>query len=250
VAIFTKDFVTYFSSLWTAFFGISFAIQDPVKEFVSACIFVFAQHPYDVGDLVILEDDKDLKLVATEIYLMHTTFQPVGGGREYHIPQTKLSKECIENLCRPNSHISVVLHHKFDQIQQNFGEDIKLIQKKLEHDLEIEVSKIEDPKPEASKKEASETVFFKDYQTHQTLRLYEPPKVIHVSVKEEDFVEVGVQVDFQVRSQVRPLILCRIHIVAKLPRLLGYLGHSIRTLKDSEMKQYIMSAVDCRGYTG
>jgi small-conductance mechanosensitive channel len=223
VAIFTKDFVPYFSSLWTAFFGISFAIQDPVKEFVSACIFVFAQHPYDVGDLVILEDEKDLKLVATEIYLMHTTFQPVGGGREYHIPHTKLSKECIANFCKPDSHISVVLHLKFDKIPQKIEERIKEIEdckKKihgdLERDLETEVSKIEDSKTEASKNEASKTEAFKDYQKRQTLRLYEMPEVTHVPVKEEDFVEEGVQVEFKVKSQVRPLILYRIVFISKL----------------------------------
>ena len=246
MAIFTKDFVPDFSSLWTAFFGLSFAIQDPVKEFVSACIFVFAQHPYDVGDLVILEDEKDLKLVATEIYLMHTTFEPAGGGREYHIPHTKLSKECIQNFCRPDSHIWVVLHLKFDKALHKIEESMKEIEKRvgkihedLKKKLETEVSKIEDSMTGASEKEA-----FKDYRKRQTLRLYEMPEVTHVPVKEEDFVEVGVRVEFKVKSQVCPLILYRINIEAKLPRLLGFLGRSIRTMKDSEMTYYILSAVD------
>jgi small-conductance mechanosensitive channel len=262
VAIFTKDFAVYFSPLWTAFFGISFAIQDPVKEFVSACIFVFAQHPYDVGDLVILEDEKDLKLVATEIYLMHTTFQPVGGGKEYHIPHTKLSKECIENLCRPDSHISVVLHLKFKEIPQNI-EKMKMkrkIQKRLKRKLKKEVSKIQDSETEDSETDDSETDdsetedsepnAFKHYQKHQTLRLYKMPRVTLAAVKEEDFVEGGIQVEFKVKPQVHPLILFRINVEAKLPRLLGFLGHSIRTLKDSEMKYCIMSAVDWRRYPG
>jgi small-conductance mechanosensitive channel len=244
VAIFTKNFVTYFSPLWTAFFGISFAIQDPVKEFVSACIFVFAQHPYDVGDLVILEEEKDAKLVVTEISLMHTTFQPVGSGKEYHIPHTKLSKECIENICRPDSHISVMLPLKFDKITQKIKEGVEHIQKHLIIELETEVLKVMESRTEASKREASETAAFEDYQKHQTLRLYKMPVVTYVPVKEGDFVEGGVLVDFQVKYQVRPLILYRIHIEAQLLRLLGFLGHSIRTLMDSEMRCCIMSAVD------
>lgn len=203
---------------------------------------MFAQHPYDVGDLVILEEEKDAKLVVTEISLMHTTFQPVGSGKEYHIPHTKLSKECIENLCRPDSHISVMLPLKFNTITQNIKDGIGCIQKQLILELETEVLKVMESRTEASKEKASEA--FKDYQKHQTLRLYKMPVVTHVPVKEGDFVEGGVQVDFQVKAQVCPLILYRIHIEAKLLRLLGFLGHSIRTLKDSAVKYCIMSAID------
>ncbi len=77
--------------------------------------------------------------------------------------------------------------------------------------LRQEISKIEDSVTEGSKTEA-----FKDYQKRQTLRLYEMPAVTHVPVKEEDFVEEGVQVEFKVKSQVRPLILYRIVFISKL----------------------------------
>jgi hypothetical protein len=203
-----------------------------------------------VGDLVILEDEKDLKLVATEIYLMHTTFQPVGGGKEYHIPHTKLSKECIENLCRPDSHISVVLHLKFKEIPHNIENIRRKIQKGLKRKLKKEVSKIEDSETEDSETEDSEPEDFKHYQKHQTLKLYKMPRVTLAPVKEEDFVEGGIQVEFKVKPQVHPLILFRINVEAKLPRLLGFLEHSIRTLKNSDMKYCIMSAVNWRRYPG
>lgn len=205
MAIFTTNFATFFAPLWTAFFGISFAIQDPVKEFVSACIFVLAQHPYDVGDLVILEDEKNLKLVVKEISLMHTTFQPVEGGKQYHVPHTKLSKECIENFCRPDSHISVALQLKFKNLPPNIEKFVHNIQSGLKVELDKEVRKIEDLETEASKTSA-----FEDYEKHQILRLYDMPKVTLAQFKDEEFVEGGIHVEFTVKSQVRPLILCRI----------------------------------------
>jgi hypothetical protein len=177
-AIFTKNFITNFTPLWTAFFGISFAVQDPVKEFVSACVFVFAQHPYDLGDLVVLEGEKDHKLVVRDIYLMHSTFEPVGGGKEIHIPHCKLATECIENLSRrPQSLWPVVLQ----------------LDKKPPSDILKELNK-----------EVTATFQLPDYQAR---RFYDIQELTLVPIKEEESVEKGILVEFRVKRVVRPIII-------------------------------------------
>jgi hypothetical protein len=45
-------------------------------------------------------------------------------------------------------------------------------------------------------------------------------------------------------------ILYRIYIEAELPRPLGFLRHSIRTIKESEMTYCVMSVVYWREYPG
>jgi small-conductance mechanosensitive channel len=93
-AIFTKNLGNSLIPVWTAFTGVSFAIQDPVKELISNCIFVFAQHPYDVGDWVVLDqEEKNQRLIVSSIYLTHTTFIRVDNGKFVHIPHATLGKE-------------------------------------------------------------------------------------------------------------------------------------------------------------
>lgn len=176
LAVFTKNFATNFAPLWTAFFGISFAIQDPVKEFVSACVFLFAQHAYDKNDLVVLEEQKNRKLVVSEIYLMHTSFEPVERGKDIHIPHSKLSGDCIENLSRLASAvlspISVLLH--LDPTKNPpTGDDMSDFQGHVDTHVQ-----------------------------HHPSRFYETPTLTLVPIKDEDLVENGIQVEFKVKRKI------------------------------------------------
>lgn len=193
VAIFTKNFATNFAPLWTAFFGISFAIQDPVKEFVSACVFVFAQHAYDKNDLVVLDEDKDVKLVVKKIYLMHTSFEPVEGGKDIHIPHSKLSSDCIQNLSR--------LAQKLKG-----GDPISVI---LRFDPKLERLIVDDPKSERrddDKIEAALEGIQKDVDTYvlhlkNPNHFYESPTLNLISVKDEDLFSSGIEVEFKVKRK-------------------------------------------------
>jgi small-conductance mechanosensitive channel len=77
-----------------------------VAEFVNACVFVFAKHAYDVGDLV---EAKSKKLIVKDIHLTHTNFQEVregegadATGMVVQISHTSLATEVITNWTRSN----------------------------------------------------------------------------------------------------------------------------------------------------
>ncbi|KAE9381095.1 hypothetical protein N431DRAFT_476004 [Stipitochalara longipes BDJ] len=105
VCFFVKNPGTYLTLFWASFAGLSFAFQGPAQEFVSACIFVFSQHPYDINDWVkIMNGDKDTlpNLKVMEIRLLNTTFRYADNRKVVSIPHSRLSKERIENLSRWN----------------------------------------------------------------------------------------------------------------------------------------------------
>ena len=72
-----------------------------MTEFVNSCVFVFAKHAYDVGDLVAL---KGLKLVVTSVHLTHTNFEettsPDVRGKVVQISHSALVAEPIVNWTR------------------------------------------------------------------------------------------------------------------------------------------------------
>jgi hypothetical protein len=103
VSFFVKNPGNYITLFWTSFAGLSFALSGPAQEFVSSCVFVFSQHPYDVDDWVNIMSGKDdtlLKLRVTDIRLMSSTFRRDKLAKLVSIPHNKLSKERIENLSR------------------------------------------------------------------------------------------------------------------------------------------------------
>jgi hypothetical protein len=185
---------------------------------------VLAQHPYDKNDLVVLSEEKDLTLIVREIYLMHTSFEPVDGGKDIHIPHSKLSSDCIENWSRlaqsygaPNpkgdpSPISVVLH--LDP------------QKKLPNHQDIW--------------ELQEDI--NEFVQDPPSRFYKTPTLTCVPIKEEDLMESGIKVEFRLKRKVHLIIFHPIHPVTKLRR---FLGDFIRIIKFSEIKYCITSVNDC-----
>lgn len=59
---------------------------------------MFAKHPYDVGDKVIIDN---INLEVLEIFLMHTVFRKNdGNGVKVQIPHTKAQEYWIDNVSR------------------------------------------------------------------------------------------------------------------------------------------------------
>jgi hypothetical protein len=175
--------------------------------------------------LVGLDEDTGVKLVVKKIYLMHTAFEPVEGGKDIHIPHSKLSSDCIQNWSRlaqktkGGDPISVVL--RFDpRMQPPSDIDMKDIQSKVEV-IQLLVN---------------------DHVLKHPSHFYESPELSLVPIKDEDLFESGIQVEFRVKRKVRQIILRLIHLVAKLRRTLGI---SIKATKNSETNYCSMSVVYC-----
>lgn len=87
--------------LWTGLTGLSFAFGGVLLEFTQACTFVFAKHPYDVGDYI---ETKTKKLVVEKIYITHTNFEEVTNPEErgvvVQISHASLLAEPIVNWTR------------------------------------------------------------------------------------------------------------------------------------------------------
>ncbi|KAK5340988.1 hypothetical protein LTR98_001780 [Exophiala xenobiotica] len=92
-------------ALWTGFIGLGFAINGVIADFVADCVFVFAKHAYDVGDLI---EAKTKKLVVRDVHLTHTDFEEQGSegadaiGMVVQISHKVLAAEVIINWTRSN----------------------------------------------------------------------------------------------------------------------------------------------------
>jgi len=171
---------------------------------------------------VVLDEDKDVKLVVKKIYLMHTSFEPVEGGKDIHIPHSKLSSDCIQNLSR--------LAQKL-----NGGEPISVVlrfdpkwKQRSDHKMEGILEDI--------KKEVDRHVL--EHPSH----FYESPNLTLMPVKDEDLFSSGIEVEFKVKRKVRQIIFHTIHLIAKLRRTLGI---SMKRTKNSEMIYCSTSVVYC-----
>jgi small-conductance mechanosensitive channel len=103
---FNQTWVTDSKALWTGITGLGFALNGTIAEFVSACVFVFAKHAYDVGDLV---EAKTKKLIVQDIHLTHTNFVEIregdsadATGMVVQIAHAALASEAITNWTRSN----------------------------------------------------------------------------------------------------------------------------------------------------
>jgi small-conductance mechanosensitive channel len=95
------------TSLWGGVLALSFAFSGPVAELVNSCVWVFAKHTYDVGDLV---EVMGKRLEVRQIYLTHTNFHeavtgqtPIDGPvnrKVVQISHSSLSGEIIINWTR------------------------------------------------------------------------------------------------------------------------------------------------------
>jgi small-conductance mechanosensitive channel len=87
------EFMSAFIALWV---GIVFAVGGTVKNLLESCIFLFATHPYDIGDKVVISDES---LKVLEFGLTSTTFQR-GDGTRTLWPNIVLASKPIYNIRR------------------------------------------------------------------------------------------------------------------------------------------------------
>ncbi|KAG4433479.1 hypothetical protein IFR05_011044 [Cadophora sp. M221] len=159
VAFLNRSFVTTLATTGTALLSLSFVFATTAQEVLGSCIFLFAKHPFDVGDRVDINNDQ---LTVTHISLLFTTFKRISNHRTVQIPNNILNSLWVENVSRSEQMreqvgIFVSFSTSFDDIQtlqnemENFvrensreysqGADIQLLStaemNKLELRLEI-----------------------------------------------------------------------------------------------------------------
>lgn len=84
----------------TIILGFSFIFGNAAKNLFESMLFIFSVHPYDVGDLVMIDD---VHMFVTEFGLFSTTFQRVD-GQVVVAPNSLLSsKKHIINIRRSGS---------------------------------------------------------------------------------------------------------------------------------------------------
>ncbi|KAK0544599.1 hypothetical protein OC846_005308 [Tilletia horrida] len=94
-----------FSSLVTSFgtvlLGLSWLLSSTAQEALSAIIFLFVKHPYDVGDRVIInpQGSGDVTYVVAEIQLLSTIFKTTT-GMYVQISHSVLTTRVVNNLRR------------------------------------------------------------------------------------------------------------------------------------------------------
>ncbi|GBG33134.1 Mechanosensitive ion channel protein 10 [Hondaea fermentalgiana] len=71
LSLYSSNFVSLFASFGTVIVGYSFIFGSSVQEAFDNVIFLFGMHPYDVGDTVLIEDQK---LQVARIRLLTTDF--------------------------------------------------------------------------------------------------------------------------------------------------------------------------------
>jgi hypothetical protein len=91
--------------IWVAFTGLGFAIGPSLAEFLAAGVFVFAKHPYDVGDRVWIGDRE---LLVDEICLTYSRFKCVNTGRLTQYAHAKVNESWIDNSSRSSEMKDVI----------------------------------------------------------------------------------------------------------------------------------------------
>lgn len=82
------------------FFGLGFIFQTSVKNAIDSVIFLFIVHPYDIGDRIRVEIDKEeLNMVVSELNVFSTVFYEWNGSKIY-IPNHVLLQKSIVNVRR------------------------------------------------------------------------------------------------------------------------------------------------------
>ncbi|KAH6721583.1 Mechanosensitive ion channel-domain-containing protein [Leptodontidium sp. 2 PMI_412] len=124
VAFLNRSFVTTLATTGTALLSLSFVFATTAQEVLGSCIFLFAKHPFDVGDRVDINNDQ---LTVTHISLLFTTFKRVSNHRTVQIPNNILNSLWVENVSRSEQmreqvSIFVSFSTSFDDIQTLQGE--------------------------------------------------------------------------------------------------------------------------------
>jgi small-conductance mechanosensitive channel len=83
--------------------GLSFAVGRVFNHYLSGCVFVFFDHPFDVGDRVEvynMASSNSVSLIVVRQSLLYTIFRRVDNGTEMQIANERLAQKRIENVTR------------------------------------------------------------------------------------------------------------------------------------------------------
>ncbi|KAI5189172.1 mechanosensitive ion channel protein 4/5/6/7/8/9/10 [Nematocida minor] len=101
------------------FFGLGFIFQTSVKNAIDSVIFLFIVHPYDIGDRIRVEIDKEeLNMVVSELNVFSTVFYEWNGSKIY-IPNHVLLQKSIVNVRRSGLMAeNIVFQVSFDTVPE------------------------------------------------------------------------------------------------------------------------------------
>lgn len=77
--------------------SLSFVFAATAQEILGSCIFLFAKHPYDIGDRVDITSEM---FTVEHIALLYTVFKRVTNGKTVQIPNIVLNTLWVENITR------------------------------------------------------------------------------------------------------------------------------------------------------
>ncbi|KAJ4382338.1 hypothetical protein N0V86_002672 [Didymella sp. IMI 355093] len=97
VAFLSPSFVGTLTTSATALLSLSFVFATTAQEILGSCIFLFAKHPYDIGDRVDITTEQ---LTVEHIALLYTVFKRVTNGKTVQIPNIVLNSLWVENITR------------------------------------------------------------------------------------------------------------------------------------------------------
>jgi small-conductance mechanosensitive channel len=83
--------------------GLAFAVGRTVNKYLVGCIFVFFEHPFDIGDRVNIFNmaaNISVSAIATRQSLLYTVFRRVDNGTDIQITNERLAMKRIENISR------------------------------------------------------------------------------------------------------------------------------------------------------
>ena len=140
-------------TIGTQLAAISFAIATTVQEFLGSCIFVFVKHPYDVGDMVVIND---VRMIVEHISLLYSTFKRVDNGRAIQIPNIINNNNWVDNITRSKQmkeqiEISVNAETSFADIETFKMELMAFLsmdenKRDFHHDVDLQITQCKDLK--------------------------------------------------------------------------------------------------------
>ncbi|KAK2790560.1 hypothetical protein FQN52_005579 [Onygenales sp. PD_12] len=81
--------------------GLSFAVGRTIHKFVAGCVFVFFDHPYDIGDRVeVYNGGPPVTGIVVQESILYTVFQRLDNNAIVQLPNDRLNSLRIENITR------------------------------------------------------------------------------------------------------------------------------------------------------
>ena len=112
--------------------GVSFALGRTFNKFLSGCVYVFFEHPYDVGDRIEiynLASTVPTSVIVTRVSIFYTVFRRVDNGKDLQVTNERLALSRVENVTR--SGLNKESHSIFVDFRTSF-KDILFLKKELE----------------------------------------------------------------------------------------------------------------------